>query len=537
MTLTIEQAIGQKLMLAFAGTQPAPDVLATIKNQHVGGVTLFRALNVVDPPQVRALTDALQQAAAASGQPPLLVAADQEGGQLMAIGEGATPFPGNMALGATASTELAQRMGHAIGLELAAMGINVNYAPVCDVNTNPDNPTVGIRSFGEDATLVARMGAALITGMQSAGVAATAKHYPGGGDVAVDPHHDVPVVSHDRQRLDRVELLPFAQAIEAGVRLIMTGHVALPALNDGLNLPATLSRPIMQGVLREEMGFDGVIISDALEMGAIAQGAGQMIDIIAATLAGVDLLLLNADPNLQRLAFDGLRHALKRALIPRDYLLASAQRALALKEWLAGQARPDLDVVGSASHHALAEEIAGRSITLVRDEAQRLPLRLAPEARLALILPRPEDLTPADTSSYVTLTLADAMRRYHPRVDEFVTAHRPTSEEIAAIRERAQDYDLVIAGSINAHSNPEQAALVNALLQAGVPLIAVALRTPYDLAAFPGVQTYVCTYSILEPSLLALAKALWGQAPFRGHLPASIPDMYRLGHGMETWVR
>jgi beta-N-acetylhexosaminidase len=333
--------------------------------------------------------------------------------------------------------------------------------------------------------------------------------------------------------LDRVELLPFAQAIEAGVRLIMTAHVAIPALNDGLDLPATLSRPIMQGVLREEMGFDGVIISDALEMGAIAQGAGQIIDIVAATLAGVDLLLLSADVTLQRLAFDGLRHALKRALIPRDYVLASAQRVLALKEWLAGQATPDMDVVGSAGHRALAEEIAGRSITLVRDEAHRLPLRLAPEARLAVVMPRPEDLTPADTSSYVTPALADAMRRYHPQVDEFVTAHRPTSEEIAAIREQAQDYDLVIVGTINAYCQPEQAALAKALLEADVPLIAVALRTPYDLAAFPGVQTCVCTYSILEPSMAALAKALWGQIPFRGHLPTTIPGMYRLGHGVE----
>lgn len=534
MTLTIEQAIGQKLMLAFAGTQPSPDILATIQTQHVGGVSLFRALNVVNPPQVRALTEALQRAAAASGQPPLLIAVDQEGGQLMAIGDGATSFPGNMALGATGSTELAHRAGHAIGLELAAMGVNVNYAPVCDVNTNPHNPTVGVRSFGEDPALVARMGAAFITGMQSAGVAATAKHFPGGGDVAVDPHHEVPVASYDRQRLDRVELLPFAHAIEAGVHLMMTAHVAIPALNDGLDLPATLSHPIMQGLLRGEMGFEGVIISDALEMGAIAQGAGQIIDIIAATLAGVDLLLLNADLNLQRLAFDGLRHALKRALIPRDYLFASAQRVLALKEWLAGQVRPEIEVVGNAGHRALAGEIAGRSITLVRDEAQRLPLRLAPEARLALVLPQPEDLTPADTSSYVAPTLADAMRRYHPQVDEFVTAHRPTSEEIAAVRERLQSYDLVIAGTISAHLNPEQAALVNALLEAEVPLIVVALRTPYDLAAFPGVQTFVCTYSILEPSMVALAKALWGQAPFRGHLPASIPDMYRLGHGIET---
>lgn len=533
MTLTIEQAIGQKLMLAFVGTEPSSDIWTAIQDRHVGGVSLFRGLNVANPAQVRTLTGALQRVAAASGQPPLLIAVDQEGGQLAAIGNGTTPFPGNMALGATGSTELAHRTGHAIGLELAAMGVNVNYAPVCDVNTNPQNPSVGIRSFGEDPVPVARMCAAFIRGMQSAGVAATAKHFPGGGDVAVDPHHEVPILPHDRQRLDRVELPPFMQAIAAGVRLIMTAHVAIPALNDGLDLPATLSRPIMQRLLREEMGFDGVIISDAMEMDAIAQGAGQIIDVIAATLAGVDLLLLNADVNLQRATFDGLCHAVKRALILPEHLLTSAHRVLALKKWLTGQVVPDMEVVGNVQHRALADEIAERSITLVRDETHRLPLRLSSEARLAVIVPRPEDLTPADTSSCVTPTLADAIRRYHPQVDEFITAHCPTSEEIAAIRGQVQDYDLLIVGTISAHQQPEQATLVNALLEAGVPLIAVALRTPYDLMAFPSAQTYVCTYSILEPSMVALAKALWGQILFRGHLPASILDLYPLGHGVE----
>ncbi len=532
MGLSPEMAIGQKQMLAFEGDEPIPEILATLRAGRVGGFTLFRHLNVVNPRQVRALTDTLQRAAAASGQPPLLIAVDQETGQLTAIDNGTTPFPGNMALGATGSTQLAHRAGYAIGRELAAMGINVNYAPVCDVNTNPQNPNVGIRSFGEDPALVSRMCAAFITGMQSAGVAATAKHFPGGGDMAVDPHDEVPILRHDRARLSHVELPPFEQAIEAGVRLVMTAHVAIPILNDGLDLPATLSRPIMHNLLREQMGFDGVIVSDALEMSAIAQGASQIIDIIAATLAGVDLLLLNADVNLQRATFDGLRQAFKRALIPQKHLFASARRVLALKEWLADQVVPDMGVVGSAEHRALADEIAERSVTLVRDEAHQLPLRPSSEARLAVVTPRPEDLTPADTSSYVTPTLAAAIRRYHLQMDEFITGHRPTSEEIAALRQRVQDYDLVIVGTISAHRQPEQATLVNALLKTGVPLIAVALRTPYDLVAFPSVKTYVCTYSILEPSMIALAKALWGQIPFQGHLPTSIPDLFPIGHGM-----
>lgn len=534
MGLSPEMAIGQKQMLAFEGHEPIPEILETLRDQQVAGFTLFRHLNVVDPDQVRTLTDSLQRAAAASGQPRLLIAVDQETGQLTAVDNGTTPFPGNMALGATDSTQLAHRTGYAIGRELAAMGINVNYAPVCDVNTNPQNPSVGIRSFGEDPVLVSRMCAAFITGIQSAGVAATAKHFPGSGDVTVDPHNEVPILRHDRQRLSRVELPPFAHAIEAGARLVMTAHVAIPALNDGLDLPATLSRPIMCNLLREQMGFDGVIISDSMEMGAITQGASQIIDVIAATLAGVDLLLLSADVDLQRATFDGLLQAVRRALIPREHLLASARRVFALKEWLTDKAVPDVSVVGSAEHRALADEIAGRATTLVRNEAHLLPVRLSSEARLAVVAPRPENLTPADTSSYVTPTLAAALRQFHPQVDEFITAHRPTSEEIAALRQRTQDYDLVIVGTINACHQFEQATLVNALLEVEVPLIVVALRTPYDLVAYPGAQTYVCTYSILEPSMVALAGALWGKVPFRGHLPVSIPSLYPLGHGRST---
>jgi beta-N-acetylhexosaminidase len=533
MSLSLEQAIGQKLMLSFVGHELPREFLATLHRQHVGGVTLFRHHNVANPPQVRALTAALQRAAQEAGQPPLLIAADQEGGQLMAIGNGTTPFPGNMALGAARSDELARRGGYAIGRELAAMGLNVNYAPVCDVNNNPQNPVVGTRSFGEDPAWVARLSAAMVEGLQSAGVAAAAKHFPGHGDTAADSHHRVPVLLHDEARLRSVELPPFAAAVKAGARLVMTAHVALPALEGGVDLPATLSPTILRGLLRNGLGFDGLIITDALDMRAIQQGPGLAIDAIAAVAAGVDLLVLSAEADLPQSLHAALLQAAQRLLLSTDELMASAERILSLKRWASAQAQPSLDVVGCAEHRALALEVAARAVTLVRDTAGQLPLRLPEEARVAAVIPQPADLTPADTSSYVTPSLAHALRRYHSRVDEFVTPLNPADSDVAALREQLGRYQLVIIGTINAAAHPGQAALVAGLIAGGIPTVAVALRLPYDLAAYPSAPTYLCTYSILESSMDALARALWGEMPIRGRLPASIPGMSASGQGME----
>lgn len=528
--MQVEQAIGQKLLLTFAGTEPSPEILEALRSRHAGGVTIFRYLNVAGPAQVRALTDALQQAAQASGQPPLLIAADQEGGQLIAI-DGMTEFPGNLALGATGSAELARRTGYALGRELAATGINVNYAPVCDVNVNPENPAIGTRSFGEDPAQVARMAAAMVEGLQAAGVAATAKHFPGHGDTVGDSHYGLTIVPHPRERLDQVELPPFAAAIAADARLVMPAHIALPALTDGAAVPATLAPQVLRGLLRDEMGFGGVIVSDSMFMGAIGQGGGLIVDAIGAVAAGVDLLLLQHDAIEEQRVYEGLAQAVRRGLLPEADVLASAARVLTLKRWLAGQQRPDLDVIASAEHRALAAETAARAITLVRDDAGRLPLRLPSSARAAVVVPRPIDLTPADTSSYVTCTLAEAARRYHPSIDEFVVPSNPSESDIAALRLRLVAYDLAIVGTINATMQPGQAALVNAILATGLPVIAVALRMPYDLAAYPSAPTYLCAYSILRPALDALADALWGQFSPSGRLPVSIPGLYPRGHG------
>ncbi len=534
--LSLKQALGQKLMLCFAGTESAPDMLAVIQRQHVGGVTLSREPNVKNPAQVRRLTDGLQKAAVESGQPLLLVGADQEGGQLIAVGD-ATPFPGNMALGATGSVALARRTGSALGRELAAMGINVNYAPVCDVNTNPQNPVVGTRSFGEDPGLVAKLGVAMIEGLQDAGVAATAKHFPGHGDTSTDSHHGLPTVPHTRERAEQVELLPFVAVIEADVRLIMTAHVAYPALEEnGEVRPATMSPTLVQRLLREQLGFRGVVISDAMNMAAVQHGGGMIARAIQAAAAGVDLIMVYdyEEPAARADLHAALLQAAQEGLLAQESVMASAERVLALKQWMRNTPQPPLEAVGCAEHRDLAFEIAARSVTLVRDEAGLLPLRPSPDARLAVVVPQPADLTPADTSSYVTCTLAQALRRYHASVDEFVVPHVPSDSDIAALQQRASDYELIVVGTINAFQQPAQASLVNSLLESGAPVVAVGLRLPYDLQAYPTAPTYVCTYCILPPAMEALAQALLGQVPFQGRLPASIPQLYPLGHGVSA---
>ncbi len=530
---SVGQTIGQKLLLAFPGKDRlSPEAQEAIRVYRPGGITLFRSLNVDYPAQVRQLTELMQQAARQAGMPPLLIAADQEGGQLMAIGEGTTPLPGNLALGAAGSVELAYQAGEVLGKELAAMGVNVDYAPCCDVNVNPDNPVIGTRSFGEVPQQVAGLSAALVTGLQSAGVAAAAKHFPGHGDTASDSHHGIPVMPHALERLEQVEFPPFRAAIQAGVKLVMTAHLALPAVEGRSDLPATLSPTIIRGLLRGALGFDGVVVTDAMDMKAIRQGEGLGEAAVRSAAAGTDLLLITSDPLDQRRVHASLERALQLGQLDAAEMGVSVGRIMALKNWLAEQGpQPDLAVVGSAAHRAVADEIGARSVTLVRDQAGLLPLRPLPGQRLVVILPRPLDLTPADTSSYVTPALAEALRRYHPDVAEFVLPHAPQEQDIVAVLQQVRGTDTVILGTLNAFAQPGQTAVVLALLKTGIPTVIAALRMPYDLAAFPAAPTFLCTYSILAPSMHALARALFGRAPFQGRLPVSIPGLYSAGYG------
>jgi beta-N-acetylhexosaminidase len=523
--------ISSQLMVAFAGERLPANVAQSLRERPVAGVTLFRGHNVESAEQVRSLTAALQ-AAAPPEQGPLLIATDQEGGQLIALGDFTTPFAGAMALGAAGSTDLAERVAGATARELLALGVNVNYAPVCDLATNPRNPSLGIRSFGDDPSAVGALAAATVRGLQAEGVAATAKHFPGHGDIAVDTHHQLAIVDAPRDKFLARELVPFEAALKAGARLVMAGHFAIPSITGDATLPASLSGEIITGLLRDRMGFEGLAITDALDMAALAQGSAQIVDAITALRAGEDLLLGTADAESLHRLDEGLAEAELRGLIDPLGRDRSAQRLWAVRAWLRGFEQPALDVVGCAEHRALAGELAARSITLVRNQEELLPLRLGDEARVAVIQPQPTNMTPADTSAYVPPLLADAIRRRHPRTEAFVVDHLPSSAAVASLAERMADIDLVIVGTTSANLVPAQAALVDRIIAIGKPTIALALRTPWDVSAYPSVRTYVCSFGILPPTMEALSAALFGDAPFEGRLPVSIGELHPRGHGL-----
>jgi beta-N-acetylhexosaminidase len=507
-----------RMMLAFVGEQLPEWVAARLAAAPAAGMTVFRHHNVRSPGQVRELTDAFQRAG--GGPLPLLVAADQEGGQLQALGDDTTPFAGNMALGAVGDEDLAERVGAAIAREARAMGVNVVYGPVLDLAIEPANTALGVRSFGDDPVAVARLGAALIRGLQGAGVAATVKHFPGLGEVREDTHFGLGIVDADRQRLDTSTLFPFRAAVAAGARLAMSAHIAVPALTADPTLPATLSGAVMDDLLRGELGFDGVSISDALDMRALAQGAGQGVQIEAAVRAGVDLLLCSPDRDAQGRIEAALLSAIVGDRFDRTALEASHARIETLRAWLAtAGAAPDLDIVGSLAHRALSRELAERSITLARGP---LP-ELAPNATILAVMPQPTDLTPADTSSTIAPGLARALRTRFSSVEEIVVGIAPNDGEIAGVRAFAEGVDAVVVGTIDAIRQPAQAELVRQVSAVARQAIAVALRTPWDAALYPVEAPAICTYSILPDSLDALAALLAGAITARGHLPVGVP--------------
>ncbi len=418
--MELKRLIGQKLLFAFQGMDALPpEIIRSFKNHHPSGISLFRSLNMGTPAQIRKLTQSLQNLARELNLPPLIIATDQEGGQLMAFGDG-TPLPGNLAIGATRSIELARKAGQVLGRELAALGINVDYAPCADVNINPQNPVVGVRSFGEDPNLVGELAAAMIEGIQSQGVAATVKHFPGHGDTASDSHHGLGIVSHSRERLHAVELTPFRAALKADVKLVMTAHLAIPSI-DGANAPpATLSPNIINGLLRNELGYNGVVVTDAMDMHAIRQGELLREDALRAAQAGADLLLITSNPQDQTRAYEALLQGVQNGEFKMSDLQASVERISRLKNWLTeNSTSPDLNVIQCAEHMQVANEIAESSITLVRDEKKYLPVKLDVGKRIAVIIPLPQDLTPADTSSYIQPKLAESIRKYHSQVDEY----------------------------------------------------------------------------------------------------------------------
>lgn len=538
--LTLEEKVGQLVMGGFDGTEPSPEALRLIREQRVGGIIYF-ARNVRDVRQVAELSDQLQQAAREAGTLPLLISIDQEGGMVARITDGVALMPGAMALAAGSTAEDAYEAARICGEELSALGINWNFAPVLDVNNNPRNPVIGVRSFGESPERVAELGAATVRGLQDAGVAATAKHFPGHGDTEVDSHLDLPIVPHGRERMREVELKPFIRAMEAGVDCIMTSHIYFPAFEER-KLPVTLSPSVLKGLLRGELGYEGVIVTDCMEMHAISKHYGTVKAAVLAIEAGADAVLVSHTYELQAGAVEAIVSAVQAGRISEERIDESVRRLLAVKQKLGLMAHAEnpqqqpiherLAGIDTPAHRDAAIRISEASVTVVKNDGDLLPLE-AEKPTLVLSV-QPAVVTFVDDSLEASLTLGHELTACGRKVKEMVIPLAETDrlrEEALAL---ASGYEQIVVASYNAHFDEAQKALVRGLLTLGKRPIVVSTRNPYDLLAFPDVPAYVCTYESRPLALWSAARVLAGRIPARGKLPVTISADYPAGWGQKT---
>lgn len=497
--------IGQHFIVDFDGTDVPPHVERLVNEGRIGGVILF-AKNVRAPEQVRRLCADLQALAKSAGLPPLLITIDQEGGIVNRLIEGFTVFPGAMAIGASGRSDDAATAGRITARELKAVGINTNHAPVLDVNTNPENPIINIRAFSDDPGLVARLGCAYVRAARAEGVLATVKHFPGHGATPVDSHLELPVVDKDSGALGREELYPFAQAFDEGAEGMMAAHIVFPALDP--SRPATLAPLVMQKLLREQMQFAGIAMTDSMAMRAVAAHWTRAEATVAALAAGLDVVMAVGSEQDQWASLEAARQAVDDGRLDRRQLDKSGARIARIKARYAS-APSDAGPVGAEAHLRAAQEIADRAVTLVRSTASRIPL----QGRTAVVHVGEEQWR--GTSQRFADLLSDL------GVDAVVA-----SPEQAGDAARGS----VVAASHSWRSQVPARVIPAMHARLGDRLVVVGFGAPYELRSFPQVHTYFTAYGPDLPSLKAAAKTLAGQLTPTGRLPVSIPGLYPRGH-------
>ncbi len=561
--MSIDEKIGQLICVAVNATflNQDSDAFKALRHQvednHVGGIILFRGPvyeSVV-------LVNRMQNLA----RYPLLISADLEAGPGMRFDD-TVNLPWNMAVGATDNPDYARRQGVVTAREARALGVRQIYAPVADVNNNAANPVINVRSYGEEPAAVGRFVAAFVEGVQSNGVIATAKHFPGHGDTATDSHRGLPEIDVSRERLNAIELVPFRSAVQAGVGSVMTGHIGMPQVDPTAvmplprdvklkpidtdeggevvvekgTMPTTLS-PVMNGILRRDLGFEGLIVTDAMSMSGLTLYFTQEEASVRALQAGADLLLKPADPDA---ALRGVREAVMKGRLKEQRIDESARRVLAAKYDL-GLARQritpleaiDLTVAGKESVD-LAREIAEHAITLVRNEDNLVPLRgLKPESRVFNLA-----ITNGDDRLWIANAFVDTIARSGHNVETLVLDDRSSDAEVQKALERAGNADIVIAslygrvrtGQARSVGLPDPGAkALSALITSKVPVVGISFGNPYLLQSFPELRTYVVAYGDMPSLQQAAARALLGQINVTGKLPISLPGLYPRGTGIQ----
>ncbi len=561
--MSLEEKIGQLISVGVNATflNQDSDAYRTLKHDiednKVGGIILFRGPvyeSVI-------LVNRMQQLA----RYPLLISADLEAGAGMRFDD-TVNFPWNMAVGATGNPEYARRQGEITAREARALGVQQIFAPVVDVNNNAANPVINVRSYGEDPAAVARFAAAFTEGAQAAGVIATAKHFPGHGDTAVDSHRGLPEINVGRERLNTVEFVPFQASVNAGVGAVMVGHIALPQIDatvvkplpqnvkskptdtdeDGeiveekAAMPATMS-PVIGNILRNDLKFNGLIVTDALSMSGLTIYFTQEEAAVRALEADADMLLKPADVDA---SFRGVLAAVKSGRITEQRVEQSARRILAAKYdlGLVDQRITPIDtidrVVGSRDVVKLATEIAEHAITLVRDEDKLVPLKnLPPDARVFNLA-----ITNGDDRNWIANPFVSSLNRVGIKVETVVIDERTTSSEVQKIADRASSADLIIvslygrvrsgqASSVGIPQTGEWA--LKRLIIEKKPLVGISFGNPYLLQSFPNLRTYLVAYGDMPSLQQAVARALVGEIDIVGKLPISLPGLYPRGTGIQ----
>jgi beta-N-acetylhexosaminidase len=500
-----------------------------IEDNGLGGV-IVRAGS---PAEVAALTNKLQERA----KVPLFVAADYERGLRMQMKTG-TPFTNNMGVAAAGDVQAAYRQGKITAEEMRAIGVNWSFGPVADINNNPDNPVINVRSFGEDPRRVAAFVAAAVKGLRAGGVLSTAKHFPGHGDTATDTHIGLATIRADRARLDRVELVPFRAAIAADVDAVMTAHVATPAIT-GDELPATLSAKMTTDLLRRELKFGGLVITDSLGMGAITRGYPGGEAAARAIKAGADIALSPPDA---KAAIEAIEEFVRRGELTEARIDASVRRILRAKHRLGLAARRTVDVSSTGTlveRPAAMEEArrtAERSITLLRNENKLLPLDPSRAARTLFVV------VAADEDPEEGRTFVPEVTRRAPAARFLRAGPRTSSADYDAMLEECAKADAVVvaafvkraAGKGTVALPEAQAEFVRRLVATKRPVAVVAFSGPYLIKQFPEAPVYATAYAIEDVAQAAAVRVLFGEAPFRGRLPVSVPGMFDIGAGVQS---
>ncbi|OZJ03984.1 hypothetical protein BZG36_04043 [Bifiguratus adelaidae] len=551
----LSRQAGELVVAGFDGYTPTDGIRELITDYNLGSVILF-SRNIDNAEQVRKLCHDLQQIAKDAGhERPLLICADQENGVVQRLNAAGTYLPGNMSLGAVDSTEYAKQVASATAKELKSMGINWNLAPSLDVNNNPLNPVIGVRSFSEDAESVGRLGCAVIEGIQGIGIPVSIKHFPGHGDTATDSHDDVPVINKTLEELESLELMPFRRAIaSANPGTVMTAHVSLPKISqpgaDGKLLPSTISREVVHGVLRQKIGYKGVITTDCLEMDAVNSIWGADKGAVMALKAGNDLAMVSHTFELQRSAIQLVQQAISSGDLNQEEIEASLERVSKLKDQFLSWETALQDIVEPLPkwphHQELSQQVYDKSITIVRNRDSLIPVQSSKYPRMAFLAAHVPFTKAIDTTESPFDPLYEAIRKRNPNVKYLIykDIQSTSAEEQQELDAAIEDNDMIILGTANANLYTFQGRLANRIIETGKPCIAIAVINPYDIMDYPSISTYMVTYEYSIPAFEAATKVLFGEIQAQGKLPITIPDIQsiqtrhlRSDHKIEPYSR